>query len=164
MVAYSLKVRAQVLGYYIHFALIYTAYNISPLLPMKYLINKDGKPITPFKLATVTKPSISHLHVLFFLCVVQKSIVHVRTKVLNMHHQAQKGFRGIFIVIPQHQKGCLVYVPHKHRIVSSYDAVFDESFSSALAYTSQPYSEVISMLPVVSYIPYAKSSKEKLTI
>ena len=29
---------------------------------------------------------------------------HVETKTLNMRHQAQKGFRGIFVGIPQHQK------------------------------------------------------------
>ena len=78
-----------------------------------------------------------------------------------MRHQAQKGFLGIFVGIPQHQKEYLVYVPHKRNIVSSYDVVFDESFSSALVYTSQPYSEAVGMRPSVSYMPYATSSKEK---
>ena len=36
---------------------------------------------------------------------------------------------------------------------------FYQSFSSALAYTSQPCSEAISMRPAVLYIPYAASSK-----
>ena len=35
----------------------------------------------------------------------------------------------------------VVYIPSTWNIISSYDVVFDESFSSALAYTSQPYSE-----------------------
>ena len=39
--------------------------------------------------------------------------------------------------------------------------MFDESFSSALAYASQPYSEVMAMRPAVTYTPYATSSKEK---
>ena len=39
--------------------------------------------------------------------------------------------------------------------------VFDESFSSALSYTSQPYSEVMVMRPAVTYILYATSSKEQ---
>ena len=41
------------------------------------------------------------------------------------------------------------------------DIVFDESFSSALSYTSRPYSEAMAMRPAVTYTPYAMSSKEK---
>ena len=78
-----------------------------------------------------------------------------------MRHQAQKGFHGIFIGIPEHQEGYLVYVPSTRKIISSYDVVFDESFSSALVYTSQPYSEAMGMRPEVPYTPYATSSKEK---
>ena len=78
-----------------------------------------------------------------------------------MRHQAQKGFRGIFVGIPEHQKGYLVYVPSTSKIISSYNVVFDESFSSALAYTSQPYSEAMAMRPAVTYIPYVTSSKDQ---
>ena len=77
---------------------------------------------------------------LFCPCVVRKATAHVETKALNMRHQAQKGFRGIFVGIPEHQKGYIVYVPSTRNIIYSYDNVFDESFSNALAYTSQPYS------------------------
>ena len=76
-----------------------------------------------------------------------------------MSHQAQKEFHGIFIGIPRHQKGYLVYVPSTRKIISSYDVVFDEMFSSALAYTSQPYSEAMVMRPVVKYTLYAMSSR-----
>ena len=78
-----------------------------------------------------------------------------------MRHQAQKEFRGIFVGIPEHQKGYLVYVPSTRKIISSYDVVFDESFSSALAYTSQPYSEAMAMRPAVTYTPYATSLREQ---
>ena len=78
-----------------------------------------------------------------------------------MHHQAQKGFCGIFLGIPEHQKGYLVYVPSTRKIISSYDVVFKESFSSALAYTSRPYSEAMEMRPTVTYTAYATSSKEQ---
>ena len=78
-----------------------------------------------------------------------------------MRHQAQKGFRGIFVDIPQHQKGYLVYVPSTRKTISSYDVVFDESFSSALAYMSQPYSEAMVMRTAVMYIPCAASSREQ---
>ena len=72
-----------------------------------------------------------------------------------MRHQSQKGFWGIFVGIPQHQKGYLIYVPSKRKIASSYDIVFDKTFSSALAYIPRPYSEAIAVLPAVSYILYA---------
>ena len=83
---------------------MYTTDHISPVLPIKYLINEDGDPTTPYKLSTGTKPSVSHLRVLVCPCVVRKSIALVGKKALNMRHQAQKGFRGIFFGIPQHQK------------------------------------------------------------
>ena len=78
-----------------------------------------------------------------------------------MRHQSQKGFCGISFGIPQHQKGYLVYVPNTRNIISSYDHVFDESFSSELAYTSQPYSEAMVMRPTVTYTPCAMSSREQ---
>ena len=105
---------------------MYTTDRIFPVLPIKYLINENGDPTTPHKLATGTKPSVSHLRVLFCTCAVRKSMAHVQTKTLNMHHQAQKYFRGIFVGIPENQKGYIVYVPSTRKIISSYDVVFDE--------------------------------------
>ena len=101
--AHSLMVHARVPEVYVHFALMYTADHIFPVLPIRYLINEDGDPTTPKKLATSTKPSVSHLPVLFCPCVVRKYTTYVETKALNIRHQAQKGFRGIFVGIPQHQ-------------------------------------------------------------
>ena len=100
------------------------------------MINEDGELTTQFKIATGTNTSVSHLCVLFCPCVVRKATTHVDKKALNMRHQAQKCFCGIFIGIPQHQKGYLVYVPSTRKITSSYDVFFNESFYSALAYTS----------------------------
>ena len=97
-------VHARVPEVYVHIALMFTTDHIFPVLPIKDLINEDGDPTTPYKLATGTKPSVSHLRVLFFPCVVRKAMSHVETKTLNMRHQSQKGFRGIFVGIPQHQK------------------------------------------------------------
>ena len=90
-VAHSLMVHARVPEVYVHFALIYTIDNIFPVIPIKDLINEDGDLTTPHKLATGTKPSVSHLHVLFCPYVLQKATAHVETKTLNMRHQAQKG-------------------------------------------------------------------------
>ena len=79
-------------------------------------------------------------------------------------YQAQKGFRGIFVGIPENQKGYLVYVHSTRKIISSYDVVFNKSVSSALSYTSRPYAEAMVMRPAVTYTPYAMSSKEKLAM
>ena len=135
-VAHSLMLHARVLEVYVHFTLIYTKDHIILVLPIKDLINEDGDPTTPQKLATGTKPSVSHLRVLFCPCVVHKATAHVETNTLNMRHQAKKGFCGIFVGIPENQKGYLVYVPSTRKVISSYDAVFDKRFSSALSYTS----------------------------
>ena len=139
---------------------MYTIDHIFPVLPIKYLINEDGDPTMPFKLETDTEPSVSHLRMLFCPCVVRKATAHVGTKTLNMHHQAQNSFRGIFVGIAEHQKGYLVYVHSTRKIISSHDVVFDESFSSKLAYKPQPYSEAMSMRPAVTYTTCAKSSRE----
>ena len=66
-IAHSIMVHARVLEAFIHFALIYMVDHIFLALPIKQLINEDGKQTKTFKLAIGTKPSISHLHV-FFVC------------------------------------------------------------------------------------------------
>ena len=127
-VAHSLMVHARVPEVHVHFALMYTTDHIFPVLPIKDLINKDSDPTTPHKLATGAKTSVSHLSVLFYPCVVRKATARVETKTLNMRHQAQKGFRGIFVGIPQLQKVYLVYVPSTRKVILSYNVVFDKSF------------------------------------
>ena len=62
---------------YVHFALMYTIYHIFPVLPITDLMNEDGDPTTPHKVATGTKPSVSHLRVLFGPCVVRKATADV---------------------------------------------------------------------------------------
>ena len=102
---------------------------------------------------------VQNLQCLIYACYfVHVLYVNLR-RTLNMRHQVQKGFRGIFVGIPEHQKGYLVYIPRKIKVISSYDVVFDKSFSSALAYTSRPYSEVMAMRLAVTYTPYAASSR-----
>ena len=103
-VAHSLMVHARFPEVYVHFALMYTTDHIFPVLPIKDIINEDDDPTTPHKLATGTKPSVSHLRMLFCPCVERKATTHFETKMLNMRHQVQKGFRGIFVGIQEHQK------------------------------------------------------------
>ena len=143
-VAYSLMVHSRFLEEYVNFALMYTTDHIFPVLPIKYLINEDGDTKTPHKLSTGAKPSVSNLRVLFCPCVVPKATAHVDTKKLNMRHQSQKGFRGIFVSIPEHKKGYLVYIPSTKKIISSYDFVFE-----------------VAMRPEVTYTLYGRSSREQ---
>ena len=85
-IAHSLMVHARVSEAYIHFVLMYTTDHIFHVLPIKDLINEDGHPTTPQKLATGKKPSVLHLRVLFCPCVVRKATARVETKTLNMRH------------------------------------------------------------------------------
>ena len=52
-------------------------------------------------------------------------------------------------------------MPSTRKVILSYDVMFDESFFSALSYSSRPYAEAIAMRPAVTYTPYATSSKEQ---
>ena len=54
-----------------------------------------------------------------------------------------------------------MYLHSTRKIISSYDVVFDERFSRALAYTSIPYSEAMVMRPTVTYAPYVTSLGEQ---
>ena len=83
-------VHTRVSNEYIYFSRIYKTDHIFTVIPIKHLVNKDGEPTTPQKLATGTKPSVSNLLVLFFLCDVQKATADVDTKALKIHHQLQK--------------------------------------------------------------------------
>ena len=91
-ITHSHMVHAQLLEGYINFTLSYMADNILPVIPIKDLINEYRNSTTPFKLVTGTRPSMSHLRVLFFTCVVQEATTNVGTKALNMSHQVQTYF------------------------------------------------------------------------
>ena len=71
-ISHYLMVHARVSEAYIHFALMYTTDHIFPVLPIKDLINEDGDHTMPFKLATGTKPLVSHSRLLFYPFVVRK--------------------------------------------------------------------------------------------
>ena len=62
----SIMVHAGVLEAYVHFLLKYTMDHIFCVIPIKYLINKDGNPTTLLPLMCDTEPLVSHLRVLFF--------------------------------------------------------------------------------------------------
>ena len=126
-IAHSIMVHDRVSEAYIHLLLMYRIDHIFLVLPIKYLINEDGDTITPFKLEKGTNTSVLYLHVLFCPCDVRKTTAQVGTKSLNMRHQAQKSFCGIFVEISQHQKGYLVYVPCTSCDICTLCYVFDET-------------------------------------
>ena len=72
-IVHALMVYARVPEIYVHFALMYTTDHIFPVLPIKDLINKDGDPTTPYKLATGTKPQCL-IYVCYFFHVVYKKL------------------------------------------------------------------------------------------
>ena len=50
-----------------------------------------------------------------------------------------------------------MYVPSTRKVISSYNFVYDESFSSALSYNPRPYAEAMAMHPAVTYTHYKKT-------
>ena len=74
-VAHSIMVHDIVPEVYVHFALMYMTDHIFLVLPIKDLINEDGYPTTPHKLATGMKPPVSRLRVLFCPCVVREAMM-----------------------------------------------------------------------------------------
>ena len=88
---------------YIHFLLMYTTKYILTFFLIKHFINQYGEPITPHKLATGAKPSVSNLRVLFFSCVVQKFTAHVHRTALNMRHHSLNKF-GVSLLEFQNNK------------------------------------------------------------
>jgi len=61
--------------------------------------------------------------------------------------------RGIFIGFDPNKKGYLFYMPGSRNIMSSADAIFDESFHSAIATTLQQHRDTLALQPMNSYIP-----------
>ena len=128
------------------------------------LVNQYGEPKTPHKLATGTKYfSIKPTCIILYMCCTEgnctcwhKGVKHVSSVISH-----KMVFWGIFVWILQHQKGYLICVRSTRKNISSHDVVFDDTFCSALAYTSRPYSEAISIWKSVSYIPCATSSQKQ---
>ena len=68
-----------------------------------------------------------------------------------------KGFLQYLSWNSMASKVYFVYVPSMRKIISSYDIVFDESFSRALSYNSQSFAEAMHMRLYVKYTPCAVS-------
>ena len=78
-IEHFLMVHARVLEEYINFALMYTTYDILPVIPIKDLINEDGEPTVLFKLATGTKTQY-HIYACYFFHVLYGKLMHTLEK------------------------------------------------------------------------------------
>ena len=65
-ISHSIMVHARFSEVNIYFEFMYTTDHIFPVLRIKDMINEDGDPNMPFKLATYSNPSLSYLRRLFF--------------------------------------------------------------------------------------------------
>ena len=72
---------------------------------------------------------------------------------VNMNHEAQKGFRAIFVGISEDQDGYLCYIPSLRETETLCNVLFDKTFASALAFTMKPYHDAMLMRPSVTYTP-----------
>ena len=79
-------VHEQFLDEYICFALMYMTYHIFLVLPIKHLINQDGKPTMPHKMANGNKYQVSNIRVIYFPFGLRKGTAQVDGKVLSMSH------------------------------------------------------------------------------
>ena len=74
-IAHYILVHARFSEAYIHFALMYTKDNIFPVIPIKDMLNKDGDPTTPYKLATGTNLQY-HIYACYFINVLYGKLLH----------------------------------------------------------------------------------------
>ena len=110
-VAHSLMVHARFSEACVHFALMYTTDHIFLVQPIKDLINEDGDPTMPHKLATGMIPSVSHLRVLCCPCVVRKYTAHVETNMLHESPSTKKVFAVSSLVFHNIKKDILCTYP-----------------------------------------------------
>ncbi|MGH3056509.1 MAG: hypothetical protein ACRDL7_16160, partial [Gaiellaceae bacterium] len=143
-IAFSMMNFARVGQQYTHFALQYAVDHIFPALPWTNL-QVSGRPSTPYELSEGKKPRISHLRTLFCPCIVKKDSVRQNGHLQRTNNLPQRGIRGVFIGFPSDQAGSLVYIPSTRQIIVSADVAYDETFSSAIAYTEKPFHDEMTL-------------------
>ena len=120
------KKNARLSTEFAHFALQY-ACAANDVIPIKGLVDKNGKPISPYQSWHNKPPKISQFRT--FGC----PSVYKKYTEEGGKHEPQKGKRGIFVGFPNRQAGWLFVNPSDPRAVAqvSRDAYFDEEFSTA---------------------------------
>jgi hypothetical protein len=148
--ARSMIVHARLPDSFLYHAIRYAS-AVFNILPVKGLINKDGKSATPAEIFYGPKPCIGDFRVFGCPCVLKKWITHFDGKVLTK--QTERGIRGIFIGFANNQKGFLVDLLSTRRITISADVLFDESFQTAIVTNWCQYQDSLAQQPELSFIP-----------
>jgi hypothetical protein len=129
---------------YFHFALE-CAWKLHSVLPHKALTKTDGKTQCPLGVYTGQPASVSNFRVMCCPAIMPYNNIHkVKTKVraepldsrkefkrmetLNRKNCSQRALRGVFVGLPRHSKGHLIYVPLTNKIYCTMDECFDEEF------------------------------------
>ena len=107
-VAHSLMVHARVPEAYVHFVLMYATNHIFLVLPIKGIIMRMAIQQRHTNFQQVRNLQYD-IYACYFVHVLYKSLRRTVRQTINMCHQAQKRFWGIFVGIPEHQKGYHVY-------------------------------------------------------
>ena len=147
-IARSLLVHARLPDTFWFQALCYAAH-IFNVIPVHGLKNQAEVPATPYELFHGVKPSILPFRVFGCPSVIKSWTADERSN----GKQTERGMRGIFIGFDNNKKGFLFYMPGSRNIVNSGDAIFDETFQSAIATTWQQHKDSLALHPTSSFIP-----------
>jgi hypothetical protein len=128
-------------------ALCYAS-NIFNVLPVRGLKIQAEIPATPHELFHGVKPTILPFRVFGCPSVIKRWVADERSN----GKQTERGMRGIFIGFDDNKKGYLFYMPGSRNIVNSGDAIFDETFYSAIATTWQQHKDSLALQPASSFI------------
>ena len=139
--ARKMLIRAHLNKKFLYHAIKYTTV-LHNVLPVKGVMKPNGDIVTPYKLFLGTKPKTKNLRV-FGCPAVQKrySACEKNTNSQQLSRwNLQKGIRCIFIGLPDNRAGWLFYSSNTRLSTAlSYDAVFDESFSTPIALSLPPF-------------------------
>jgi len=154
-IARSLLVQARLPDTFWFQALCY-ATHVFNVLPVRGLRSHEEIPSTPHELFIGTKPCILSFRV--FGC---PSIL--RRWTAEEHSQGKQtewGMRGILIGFDTNRKVYLFHMPGSRNIMVSCDAIFNETFHSAIATTWQQHRDTLALQPTKSYIPDVTTTLE----
>ena len=139
--ARKMLIRAHLNKKFLYHAIKYAAV-IHNVLPVKGVTKKNGDIATPYELFHGHKPKIKNLRV--FGCPAVRKRYSASEQNTNSQQLSrwnlQKGIRCIFIGLPENRAGWLFYSSNTRVSTAvSYDAVFDESFSTPIALSIPPF-------------------------
>ena len=139
--ARKMLIRAHLNKKFLYHAIKYAAV-LHNVLPVKGITKPNGDIATPHELFYGKKPKIKNLRV--FGCPAVRKCYSASDTDQNSQQLSQWnlqcGIRCIFIGLPDNRAGWLFYSPNTRLSTSvSYDAVFDESFSTPIALSIPPF-------------------------